>query len=190
MAELLRLNLGSGKNPKPGYINVDKYGTPDVLCDLEQFPWPWETNSVGEVLLNHVLEHLGETREGYFGIIKELYRVCAAGATIHITVPHPRHDNFINDPTHVRAVTPRGLELFSKTRNNEGIKRGCADSPLGLYLDVDLEVVSSQFVLDEPWATQFGNKQIGQAETEQAVHRYNNVVKEIRMVVKVIKAEG
>lgn len=33
----LKLNMGSGQNPFDGYINVDKFGTPDVLCDLEVF---------------------------------------------------------------------------------------------------------------------------------------------------------
>jgi hypothetical protein len=187
MAELLKLNLGSGRRPQPGYINVDRFGTPDVLHDLEQFPWPWETNSVGEVVLSHVLEHLGETTQAYFGVIKELYRICAPGATIHITVPHPRHDTFITDPTHVRMVTPRSMQLLSKANNEQCIKAGFADSPLGLDLDVDFEVVSVNLLLDEPWAQQFSSKQISQAELTQAVDRYNNVVKEIRMVVKVLK---
>jgi len=124
MADLLKLNLGSGKNPIPGYINVDKFGVPDVLHDLEKFPWPWETSSVGEVVLRHVLEHLGETTAIYFGIIKELYRVCAPGARISIAVPHPRHNYFLNDPTHVRIVTPEGMQLFSKAMNAAWAKRG------------------------------------------------------------------
>lgn len=187
MAELLKLNLGSGKRPQPGYINVDKFGTPDVLHDLEKFPWPWETNSVGEVLLTHVLEHLGETTDGYFGIIKELYRICASGATVRIAVPHPRHDDFITDPSHVRVVTPRSLELFSKAKNNEWVRQGYANSPLGLYLDVDLQVLSSEYRLEEPWATQFLNKQITERDIAEAERKYNNVVKEIIMHVKVIK---
>jgi hypothetical protein len=190
MAELLKLNLGSGRNPRTGYINVDKFGAPDVAHDLEKLPWPWKENSVGEVALNHVLEHLGETTEVYIGIIKELYRVCAPGATIHITVPHPRHDDFLTDPTHVRVVTPQSFELFCKAKNNEWIRGGYANSPLGLYFDVDFEVVSSHFILDEPWATQFSNKQVSEAEITQAVNRFNNVVKEVRMVVKVIKTIG
>jgi hypothetical protein len=94
----LKLNLGCGKNPKPGYVNVDKYDNPDVLHDLETFPWPWKDNSVNEIRLIHVLEHLGERKEVFLNIIKELYRICVASATIHIVVPHPRHDDFINDP--------------------------------------------------------------------------------------------
>src|SRR5437764_15115257 len=88
---LLKLNLGSGNNPIEGYVNVDKFGEPDVRVDLEAFPWPWPDNSVQEVVLNHVMEHLGSTTDIYFSIIRELYRICAANAIIHIAVPHPRH---------------------------------------------------------------------------------------------------
>ena len=51
----IKLNLGCGEKKFPGYINVDKYGSPDVNHDLESFQWPWETNSVSEIKLIHVL---------------------------------------------------------------------------------------------------------------------------------------
>ena len=60
MDSLLKLNLGCGQHHREGYINVDKYGSPDILHDLETFPWPWRDNSVKEILLYHVLEHLGQ----------------------------------------------------------------------------------------------------------------------------------
>jgi hypothetical protein len=187
MTELLRLNLGSGNHPLPGYVNVDRFGAPDVVHDLETFPWPWDTSSVGEIVLNHVLEHLGETTEKFFGVMKELYRVAAPGATIQIAVPHPRHDDFISDPTHVRKITPRGLELFSKAKNDAWEGTHLANTPLARQLDVDLEVVSVSYVLDEPWASQLKDKQVSPEELAAAATRYNNVVKEIRMVVKVVK---
>ena len=58
------------------------------------FPWPFETSSATEILLSHVLEHLGEKRDTYLKIIQELYRVSAPDAVIKISVPHPRHDDF------------------------------------------------------------------------------------------------
>ena len=42
----LKLNLGSGRNPQTGYLNVDKYGEADLKCDLESFPWPWEAGTL------------------------------------------------------------------------------------------------------------------------------------------------
>lgn len=183
----LRLNLGCGEKRKPGYINVDKFGSPDILHDLETFPWPWEDNSVLEVMLHHVLEHLGESTAVYLRIIKELYRICKAGAKIQIIVPHPRHDDFLNDPTHVRVVTPDGLLLFSKKKNIEWINGGHANSPLGLYLDVDLEIESMNYVLDPVWAEKLNKREITEEYVNQAFRNFNNVVKEIKMVLKVVK---
>jgi hypothetical protein len=37
----LRLNLGGGNNRLPGYLNVDKFGDPDLRFDLETFLYPW-----------------------------------------------------------------------------------------------------------------------------------------------------
>lgn len=183
----LKLNLGCGGNPRPGYVNVDKYGNPDILHDLDTFPWPWEDNSVNEIQLIHVLEHLGERKEVFLNIIKELYRICVASATIHIVVPHSRHDDFMNDPTHVRVITPKILDLFSKSKNRECIKRGDSDSLLALYLHVDFEIIKADYTLAPYWLQKLVNKEITEKELYAAIARYNNVMGEIRMVLKVLK---
>ena len=54
--------------------------------------------------MKHVLEHLGRDTDTFLAIWKELYRVAAPGATVRIVVPHPRHQDFLQDPTHVRAM--------------------------------------------------------------------------------------
>ena len=46
------------------------------------------------------------TREGYT-LLPQL-----------VHVPHPRHDDFLDDPTHVRAITPKLLKLFDRRIND------------------------------------------------------------------------
>jgi len=88
----MKLNLGCGQNKLQGYVNTDREPAvkPDVLMDLEKFPWPFEDDSVDEVVAFHVLEHVGATSEMFVRIMQELYRVCRAGAEVRIAVPHPR----------------------------------------------------------------------------------------------------
>ena len=183
----LKLNLGCGMNPLPGFVNVDKFGSPDVKHDLEIFPWPWPDNCVEHVVLKHVLEHLGQTTEVYFAIIQELYRICKNGGQIYITVPHPRHDDFLNDPTHVRVITENGLALFSKTKNRAWVQEKRPNSPLGLFLDVDFEITSANFILTREWQEKLDHKTLSPEAIYDAIQRYNNVVKEIQIILKVRK---
>lgn len=183
----MKLNLGSGENPMAGYVNVDKFGDPDVKHDLEVFPWPFDSDSIDEIRMNHILEHLGETTETFFGIVKELYRVCKAGALIAIAVPHPRHDDFITDPTHVRAITARTFELFSKELNRKWAEMGAANSPLGLYLDVDFRIRKVQYGLEKQWADKLSKKELTPEQIEEKIKTLNNIVKDIQIVLEVLK---
>ena len=70
----MKLNLGCGNRKNEGWVNVDKHKIfkPDVLHDLEKFPYPFEENSVDEMLLSHVLEHIGQNPDIFINIIKYL----------------------------------------------------------------------------------------------------------------------
>ena len=183
----LKLNLGCGEKIIPGYINVDKFGNPDVKHNLEAFPWPWETNTVSEILLEHVLEHLGKDVEVYFGIFKEMYRICTQGAKIKIIVPHFRHQYFFDDPTHVRAVTPLGLQLFSKTANQHWIENGSANTPLGLYLDIDFELKQTLIKPSSDWFRLYPDKNVNLELIQQESNIYNNLIEQYEMLLEVIK---
>jgi SAM-dependent methyltransferase len=188
----MRLNLGCGSKKIPDWINVDKFATAatDQVLDLEQFPWPWPDDSVDEVAMHHVLEHLGADTAVYLEIIKELYRVCRDGAKIVIAVPHPRHDTFLGDPTHVRAIVPESLQLFSQAANREWIAQGFANTPLGLYIGVDFVIHSTNLRLEHPWTDQFERKEITLAQVQHAMRTYNNVVKQIDIVISPVKPAG
>jgi len=109
---------------------------------------------------------------------------------VRITVPHPRHDDFLSDPTHVRAILPEQMHLLSKKTNREWAAEGYANTPLGLYLDVDFEVESVEMMPDEPWLTKLRNKEIAPDALADLVKHQNNIVKEIRMVLRAVKDGG
>lgn len=180
-----KLNMGCGHNKVEGYINVDQSPVchPDIVCNLEELPWPWQDDSIHEVLFSHCLEHLGRETKSFLQIMKELYRVCRDEAIINIIVPHPRHNNFINDPTHVRIITPQVLELFNHELNDEWQRGGYANTPLAHYLGVDFVIKSSITVLEEPYASLYQEGALSDEEIGIALREKNNVASEFRITL-------
>ena len=81
-----KLNLGSGEFPKTGFVNVDYFARikPDVIHDLNVFPYPFQDNEFDFIEARHVLEHLKDP----FGVMRELHRITKPGGKILIKVPH------------------------------------------------------------------------------------------------------
>lgn len=186
----LRLNLGCGQDYLDGYLNVDRFGEPDLRYDLEALPWPWPDDSADEVLFKHVLEHLGRDPMVYLEIWKELYRVCRDGTAIQIIVPHHRHEFFYNDPTHVRPITAEGIALFSQRLNRQWGDEGVANTPLGLYLGIDFEVVDVQL---KPGAIWRRLKETHPDEADALLQQsaiYNNVFEFVEMLIRAVKPAG
>jgi len=177
----MKLNLGSGSKTIPGFLNVDKYhtATTNVVFDLETTPWPWKTNSVQEIRFIHSLEHMGRDTDTYLNIIKETYRICANGASVIIHVPHPRHDDFLGDPTHVRPITPQSFTLFNKVQNEEWLAGGVsAATPLALYIGVDFYIASLGTVLDPVYYEKYSKGELTLDEINLKARELNNVIAE------------
>ncbi len=139
----MRLNMGCGFNKLENYVNSDIMALcePDMIVDMEKIPWPFESDSAEEILFNHSLEHVGQLRETFLDIVKEVYRVAKPGALVKINVPNPNHPDYLGDPTHVRPITPQMLVTLDKTVNEDWIKRGLPGTPIGKYMDVDFKTV-------------------------------------------------
>ena len=185
----MKLNLGCGNKKFDGYINVDIQAQcqPDRVVDLEKIPWPFEDNSVDEVVIEHVLEHIGASPDLHRQIIQELYRICRNGALLRITFPHPRSDAYLIDPTHVRPLTASTMEMYSKKKCQDFIKKGSPTTPLAIYWGVDFEVVSGNTILYPHWADKYEKGEISRTDLEFAINSYYNVVSEMHMILKAIK---
>jgi len=178
----LRLNLGCGNDIRDGYVNVDVHGGDRIVrWDLNIKPWPWEESSVDEIIMHHVLEHLPDT----CSVMREMYRVCKSDAVVHIAVPHPCHEDWISDPTHVSRILPRTMQAFSKKFNDQVSKD--ANAPLAYMNNVDFEVVKHTYVIEPRWMQRKDDGLITQEQLWDAILTFNNVVKQIEMDLKVIK---
>src|SRR3989344_4658167 len=79
-----KLNFGCGSDIKPGFINVDLMGTPDVKYDLDKYPYPFKENSIDFILAAHVMEHLDDPLK----FLKECQRILKKGEKMELRVPH------------------------------------------------------------------------------------------------------
>lgn len=104
----VRLNIGCGFNKLEGFVNVDGFPVckPDVVHNLNVFPYPWEDNSVDVIIAWHVMEHL----QDWWGAFKECVRILKPGGTIEIRVPHPSSDSAVTYRDHLHIIDLRSFD--------------------------------------------------------------------------------
>lgn len=165
-----KLNIGSGYKRYDGFTNIDgdHNCNPDILMNITQESIPLADNSVDEVILHHILEHL--PTDGFFHLMKEIYRVCISGAIIDIIVPNPRHDIFLADFEHCRPIIAEGLRLLSKNYNQYHIDTNGSSSGYGIRYDIDFELVHQDYDID-PFYHDF----VQNASREEVIQREREV---------------
>lgn len=122
--EKLRINLGSGHQYMPGWINIDVDTStyPDIVMDLgdeivlpilARSPYAGaitiDENSVHEILADNVLEHVSDLPR----LMTNCLRILAVGGQMTIVVPHERSLAAWQDPTHVRAFNERSWIYYT-----------------------------------------------------------------------------
>ncbi len=110
-----RINLGSGKDYKPGWLNLDVLPRtePDLVLDLgtpQAWPLPAHSALGGPVSLaagsvqlihaNNVLEHVPDLPQ----LMGNCLALLETGGTLEIEVPYEKSTTAWQDPTHLRAL--------------------------------------------------------------------------------------
>jgi ubiquinone/menaquinone biosynthesis C-methylase UbiE len=180
----MKINLGSGKKRFEGFVNVDSDPCvdPDYLINLNTEQLPMPDNSVHEVKAHHIFEHIGD---GFFEFLKELYRVCAHEAIIDVQVPHPRHDYFLGDLSHVRPITIENMRPLSKKWCDAQSYINSSWSGMAYALNVDFEIFDYTYELDDTFKKLYAN--VSEEELNWAARALNNAITEIHFKMMVIK---
>ena len=106
-----RLNLGSGKDIRDGWVNLDSARLPgvNVVHDIEKLPLPLVNDEFDEILCQDILEHIE-----YIPVLKDLHRILKSGGKLEIRVPHFTSKNNFIDPTHKKRFSIYTFEMFIK----------------------------------------------------------------------------
>jgi len=117
------LNLGSGKDYKPGWLNLDilESAQPDLVLDLARplaLPLRAHSPLAGAILLeagqvelvyaNNVLEHVSDLP----ALMGNLLALLRLGGEIEIEVPYEHAASAWQDPTHVRAMNENSWRYY------------------------------------------------------------------------------
>lgn len=95
----LKLNIGCGRDIKESYLNVDirKVDISNeaddgrdmsrifMRLDLEKIPYPFESESIDEILANDIIEHFSYRYIEY--IVREWHRILKNGGILRIKTP-------------------------------------------------------------------------------------------------------
>jgi SAM-dependent methyltransferase len=119
-----KLNMGSGKDWRQDYFNVDvdSYWRPDAVLDFNRplpIGQPFETERFGvvalennffdEIIANDCLEHIPNLTTAMSGCLSLL----RAGGEFRISVPYELSWGAWQDPTHVRAFNERSWLYYT-----------------------------------------------------------------------------
>jgi len=119
-----RINLGSGKDYKPGWLNIDVLdrAQPDLVLDLGQptsFPVLAQTPYAGPLQLtegsaemifaNNVLEHVPDLPQ----LMGNCLKLLKTGGHFVIEVPYEHAATAWQDPTHLRALNEKSWLYYT-----------------------------------------------------------------------------
>jgi SAM-dependent methyltransferase len=89
-------------------VDISSRSQADLIHDLDQFPYPLESDSFDLIIMQDILEHLDDVPR----VLREVHRVARDGAIVRIRTPHYSSYYAYNDPTHRRSFGVFALDGF------------------------------------------------------------------------------
>jgi len=119
----LKLDIGCGKNKKPGFIgiDIDENSDADIICSALNLPF--EDSTVSEINCSHLVEHLypDETQKFF----NEIYRVLKDEGVAKVKIDREWSEKrlFKKNPDHKKRYSEKEIKenvkkfMFSKVEN-------------------------------------------------------------------------
>lgn len=119
------LDIGCGKNKVCGALglDIDKSANPEILHDLNVYPYPIKDNEFDKIYAKHVIEHVNDP----VLFLQECYRILKVGGTIFVETPHFSSRVAYSEPDHKRFFsyfmfsTLLSKTKFSKIRQKDNV---------------------------------------------------------------------
>lgn len=96
------LDVGCGRSKQPGFVGMDHQALDgvDVVHSWNDFPWPFEDESVLTIVASHVIEHVSPIDGHFLRWMDEAWRVLKVGGQMAAAMPYGSSRGQIQDPTH------------------------------------------------------------------------------------------
>lgn len=148
-AKKLRLPGASADFENLVTLDFDEDSKPDVLHDLEVFPYPFEDNTFDEIHAYEVLEHTGQQGDWkfFFDQFSELHRILKPEGLLFASVPAYDSVWAWGDPSHKRVLS-HGSLVFLSQKEYEAQVGKTAMSDFRRYWKKDFEPVHLERVSD------------------------------------------
>lgn len=108
---MVKLSVGCGyQEAQPNLVRLDISSkvNPDVVWDLDKFPYPFDESSFSEIECFDVIEHLQDIPK----TLEEFYRILQPNGLLKITTPHFSCANSYIDPTHKWHLSYFSFDYF------------------------------------------------------------------------------
>jgi SAM-dependent methyltransferase len=104
------LDLGSGIDKISGAIRLDnnKEVKPDILHDLNNYPYPFENDQFDEIHLNNILLHLDDV----FSTMKEIHRIVKVDGKVIVKCAYFRSNYAYHFPGNKNHFTVNTFNFF------------------------------------------------------------------------------